>query len=98
MRIQCRPILCLQMPSVFLMAYDQGRRPRGAVPKKNLRWGDGPCIGPPNILKSSVVGRARKHEQSKKIGVVREFFSEIVVFLVKKWSYTTFYTVKIRRI
>ena len=27
----------------------QRRRPRGTVPQKNLRWGDGPCIGPPNI-------------------------------------------------
>src|SRR6218665_4229608 len=32
----------------------------------NLRWGDGPCIRPPNILRSSVVGCARKYEQSKK--------------------------------
>src|SRR6218665_2412733 len=31
----------------------------GTVPQ-NLRWGDGPCIGPPNILRSSVVGWARK--------------------------------------
>jgi len=45
-----------------------GRRPRGdwgTVPQ-NLRWGDGPCIRPPNILRSSVVGCAREHEQSRK--------------------------------
>src|SRR6218665_1673627 len=34
-------------------------------PQKNLKWGDGPCIGPPNILRSSVVGWVRKVEQSK---------------------------------
>src|SRR6218665_2361900 len=62
-----------------------------------IEVGDGPCIGPPNILRSSVVGWARKHEQSKKV-VVKKFSSEIVVFLVKKGSYTTFDTVKIRRI
>src|SRR6218665_3907000 len=37
----------------------------GTVPQ-NLRWGDGPCIGPPNILRSSVVGCACKYEQSEK--------------------------------
>src|SRR6218665_1363846 len=52
---------------------------------------------PPNILRSSVVGCARKYEESKK-GVVKEFFSEIMVFLVKKGSFTTFNRVKIRRI
>src|SRR6218665_1768041 len=37
----------------------------GTVPQ-NLRWGgDGPCIGPPNILRSSVVGWARKVKESK---------------------------------
>ena len=51
----------------------------------------------PQFLRISVVGWARKLEQSKKIGV-KEFFSEIVLFLVKKGSYTTFDTVKIRRI
>src|SRR6218665_370726 len=76
------------------------RRPRGTggtVPQKNLRWGDGPCIRPPNILRSSVVGCPRKYKQSKK-GVIKEFFSEIVVFLVKKGSCTTFNTVKIWKI
>jgi len=32
----------------------------------NLRWEDSPCIHPPNILRSSVVVCAQKHEQSKK--------------------------------
>ena len=70
----------------------------GGTPPKKFEVGDGPCIGTPNILRSSVVGWARKLEQSKKIGVVKEFFSEIVLFLVKKGSYMTFYTIKIRRI
>ena len=52
--------------------------------------GDGPCIGPPNIQRSSVVRCVRKDEQSKKIGLIKEFFSEIVVFLLKKGSYMTF--------
>src|SRR6218665_484410 len=59
----------------------------GDVPPK-IRGGDGPCIRPlPNILRSSV-----------KKGVIKEFFSEIVVYLVKKGSYTTFNTGKIRKI
>ena len=44
----------------------------GTVPQ-SLRWGDGPCIRPPNILRSSVVGCARKYEQSKK-SVIKELF------------------------
>ena|SRR6218665_116471 len=46
----------------------QGRKPRetgGTVPPK-FEVGDGPCIRPPNILRSSVVGCARKYEKSKK--------------------------------
>jgi len=38
----------------------------GAVFPQSLRWGDGPCIRPPNILRSSVVGCARKYGKSKK--------------------------------
>ena len=60
----------------------------GYGPPKNFRLGKGLCILPPNILKSSVVGCARKYEQSKE-GVIKEFFSKIVVVLVKKGSYTT---------
>jgi len=44
---------------------------RGWTPKFEV--GGGPCIRPPNILRSSVVGCARKYEESKK-GVVKEFF------------------------
>ena len=45
----------------------QGRRARGTGGRPpNLRWGDGPRIRPPNILRSSVVGCAQKYEQSKK--------------------------------
>src|SRR6218665_47525 len=33
---------------------------------QSLRWVDGPCIRPPNILRSSVVGCARKYEHSFK--------------------------------
>src|SRR6218665_1166941 len=58
----------------------------GTVPQ-NLRWGNVPCIRPPNILRSSVVGCAGNHEKSKK-----------VVFFVRKGSYTTFNRVKIRKI
>src|SRR6218665_905807 len=32
----------------------------------NLRWGGGPCIGTPNILRSSVGGWARKLEEREK--------------------------------
>src|SRR6218665_3193210 len=40
------------------------------------------------------------HESTNRVkkGVVKELFSEIVVSLVKKGSYTTFKAVKIRRI
>ena len=85
---------------VFRRGGHQRRRPRGDWgdgPQKNLGWGDGPCIRPPNILISSVVGCAQKYEQRKK-RVIKEFFSEIVVFLVEKGSYMTFNTVKIWRI
>jgi len=68
----------------------------GTVPPK-LEVGGRPMHWSPQFLRISVVGWARKLEQSKKIGV-KEFFSEIVLFLVKKGSYTTFDTVKIRRI
>ena len=92
----------------------QGRRPRGDWgdgPPTNLRWGNGPCIRPPNILRSSVVGSARKYEQRGEKVLSRNFFSEIVVFLVKKGLhrptifnivkkglYTIFNTVNTRKI
>src|SRR6218665_1907842 len=79
----------------------QGRGPGGTEgdgPPK-FEVGYGPCIRPPpNILRSSVVGCARKYEQSFKKGVIKEFFSEIVVFILRKGSYTTFNVAKIRKI
>jgi len=68
----------------------QGRRPRGTggtVPPKIWGGGKAHASVPLNILRSSVVGCTRKYEQSKK-GVINEFFSEVVVFLVRKGSYT----------
>src|SRR6218665_2726186 len=76
----------LKQVSTLSSAFTQGRRPRGDWgdgPPQNLRWGDGPCIRPPNISRSSVVGCAQKYEKSKK-SVIKEFFSEILVFLVGK--------------
>ena len=55
----------------------------GTVPQ-SLRWGDGPRIRPPNILRSSVVGCARKYEKSLK----RCFSCEARVILVRKGSCT----------
>ena len=65
----------------------------GTVPKKI--WGEGTAHAsvPLNILRSSVVGCARKYEQSEK-GVIKEFFSEIVVVLVRKGSFKTFNIVR----
>src|SRR6218665_116306 len=71
----------------------------GRSPSK-FEVGDGPCIRPggrpmhpsPNILRSSVVGCARRYEQSKKGCHIGIFFYEIVVFLVRKGSKTTFNT------
>ena len=80
--------------------YHHRRRPRrtgGDGPKK-FEVGDGPCIRPPNILRSSVAGCARKYEKSKKKGVTKELFSEKEDFLVKKGSYTTFHRVTIWKI
>jgi len=51
----------------------------------------------PPILREVVLSDARNCKQSKK-GVIKEFFSEIVVFLVRKGSYRTFNTAKIRKI
>jgi len=47
---------------------NQGRKPRGDWGTVKV-WGegDGPCIRPPNILRSSVVGCTRKYEKSKKV-------------------------------
>src|SRR6218665_3488480 len=73
--------------------HKQGQRPGGTggtVPQEKCEVGDDPCIRSPNILRSSVVVCARKYEQSKK-GVIKEFFSEIVVVLVRKGSYGTWW-------
>jgi len=59
------------------MGGDLGRT-GGTVPQ-NLRWGDGPCILPPNILRSTVIGCEAKYELTKK-GVKEEFLSEMEVF------------------
>jgi len=70
----------------------QERRPRGGLGGRSQKFevGDGPCIRSPNILsRPSSVGCARKYEQGKKNGVIKEFFSEIVAVLVRKGSYTT---------
>src|SRR6218665_199549 len=55
-------------------------RPRGTggTGPPNLRWGTAHASVSPNILRSNVVGCARKYEQSKK-DVIKEFCS-------KKWS------------
>ena len=52
-----------------ILHYKHGRRLRGTggtAPKK-FEVGDGPCIRPPNIFRSSVVGCVRKYELSKKV-------------------------------
>ena len=69
----------------------------GDGPPKNLRWGDGPCIGPP-IFRQVVLSDARERMSRVKNGLIKEFFSEIVVFLVKEGSYMTFYHSKERKI
>ena len=62
--------------NVFWLRPCQGRRPRGTGGRSPKLWsGDGPCIRPPNILRSSLVGWALKYEQSKKDSVIKEFFS-----------------------
>src|SRR6218665_3853812 len=73
--------------TLIIRGGDLGRLHGGTVPPKKFDVGDGPCIRPPNILRRSVVGCARKYEQSKK-----------GVFLVRKGSYTTFNIVMIRKI
>jgi len=63
----------------------QGQRPKGdwrEGPSNFEVGGGGPCIRPPNILRSSVVGCARKYEHKK--GVIKELFSEIEVVLMGK--------------
>ena len=52
---------------------------------------------PPIFWRSSIVGCARKYKQSIK-GVIKELYSEIVGFLVKKESHMTFDKAKIGKI
>jgi len=67
----------------------------GTAPKI---WGGGTAHAfvSPIFWEVMFVRRARKHEQSKK-GIIKELFSEIGVFLVKKGSYTTLHTVQIQK-
>ena len=62
-------------------------------------WGDGPpkfevgtahALVPP-IFRKVVLSDARERMNRAKNGLIMEFFSEIVVFLVVKGSYMTFY-------
>ena len=59
--------------------------------------GDGPCIRPPIFLEV-VLSDARESTNRVKQDIIKEFFSEIVVFLVRKGPYTAFNIVKIRKI
>ena len=43
----------------------------------------------PQYFEKKCCGMGAKARTEQKIGVVKEFFSEIVLFLVKKGSYTT---------
>src|SRR6218665_2369701 len=52
----------------------------------------------PSIFCEVVLSDARESKKRVKKGVVKKFFSEIVFFLVRKGSYTTFNRVKIRKI
>src|SRR6218665_2210849 len=68
---------------------NHGRRPRedwGTVPPKKISdGGNGPCIRPPNILRSSVFNSdARKSMNRVKKRSHQRNISEIGVFLVKK--------------
>src|SRR6218665_2025692 len=96
-----KQLLELQSSSIWRQKYvDQGRRPRetgGVFPPKKFEVGDGPCIGPPNILRSSVVGWARKLEERKN-RCRQGIFFERGIFVVKKVSYVTFDTIKTQRI
>jgi len=52
----------------------------------------------PPIFREVVLLDARESTKRVKNGAIKEFFSEIVDFLVKKRSYTTFNRVKKRKI
>jgi len=65
----------------------------GDGPLQNLRWGDGSPI-----FWEVVLSDTRESTNRVIKGVIKKLFSEVVVFLVRKGSYTTFYIVKIRKI
>src|SRR6218665_3732038 len=69
----------------------------GGRSPQNLRWGNAHALVP-QIFREVVLSEARESTNRVKNGLIKEFFSEIVVFLVKKGSYTTFNTVKKRKI
>ena len=52
----------------------------GTPPKNKFEVEDGPCIRPPNTLRSSVIGSVAKNELSFKKGVKEDMFSEIDAF------------------
>jgi len=58
---------------------NQRRRPGGTVPPK-FEVGDGPCIGPP-IFREVVLLDVCERMNRVKIGFIKEFFFEIVVFV-----------------
>jgi len=62
-------------------------------------WSGGRPIHPsPPIFWEVVLSDAHESTNRIKKGIIKELLSKIVVFLVKKGSYTTFNTVKIRKI
>src|SRR6218665_773503 len=100
---------CLHVHSYFkrtmryqlgVLAVLPGAETWGRRSPPKFEVGDGPCIGPPNIWRSTnvVLSDARERMNRVKKGLIKEFFSEIVVFLSKKESYMTFYRSKQRKI
>jgi len=81
-----------------MIAHTQGRRPGGGTVPPKFEVGDGPCIGPPPIFREVVLSDARERMIRAKNGLIKEFFSEIVVFLVEKGSHMTFYHSKQQKI
>jgi len=75
---------------LILFLHDHGRRLRGTgwrFPPQNLRWRDGLCIRPPNIMRSAVIGCEAKYELTKQRCQGEIFYFEIEVLvkiLVKK--------------
>src|SRR6218665_3050451 len=98
--VRAEPRSIISISCVLRYRPIQGRRPMGGwgtVPPKNLRWKTAHVLIPP-IFREVVLSDARESMNRVKNGLIKEFFSEIVVFLVKKGSYTTFYHSKERKI